>query len=145
MVTSSELAARLSLPSAPTVDRPGGCSTILLVLSVVWVAITLSVVLYNIRVASGLPDALRSIALGNATQAAAFAVGGLIIALIIFSIRRSGEKRAAEDEQKLLQWKHMQERWNRANYCHRCDVVYIDGDSAYVSPSNMLSLLARGG
>jgi hypothetical protein len=49
----------------------------------------------------------------------------------------------AEYQEKLKVWQHLKQQWNRAYYCRRCDVVYLDGGQQYTSPDNMLKLLAR--
>ena len=46
-------------------------------------------------------------------------------------------------KKKLEAWQHMWERWNQANYCHRCGAVYVDGNSQYAPPEHMLSLLSK--
>ena len=76
-----------------------------------------------------------------------------IVALVIRQVFVERERRehaklleqlAAEHQQKLTVWRRLEHQWNRAYYCRRCDVVYLDGGKEYTSPNNMLDLLAKG-
>src|SRR5215212_4631814 len=98
--TSTALAQRLMLPPKPTVDRPGGCSMILLIFSA-----GLALLVIGIDI---LAIALRQFSLDEGWQHIVVIVVAGLIALITYSSRRSGAARAIENEHRLAVWHHMQ-------------------------------------
>ena len=127
--TASTLAQRLSLPTAPSVVRTGGCSTILLILS------------------GGLGIILLGIASSTSRGVPYYqsnwniAIGVLVFAAIVLIYRLAVTRSGAQDEKALAKWSQMRARWDKLYYCHRCDVIYIKDEQKYASSANMFSLL----
>jgi hypothetical protein len=128
---ATNLAQRLSLPSAPSVVRPGGCSTVLLIVSVVLAIILLGIASSTSR---GVPFYQSNWNI---------AIGVLIFAAIVVIHRIWVTRSAVQQEQALAKWNQMRSRWDKLYYCHRCDIVYVDGESTHAPPENMLSVLSR--
>jgi hypothetical protein len=127
--TASSLAQHLSLPEAPQVIRPGKGSAVLLVISGVLAFILLGIASSTSR---GLPYYQSN---WN------FAIGVIAFTAIVFFSRFSAQRKAQQQEQALAKWHQMRERWDRAYYCHRCDIVYIDGEPRYVPARDFHTLL----
>lgn len=125
---TSTLAQQLSMPVKPTVSRPGGCSVVLIVTSL----ITSSVLFYIT-----FTDSAEGTFQTNLTVSAVV----LFFAGVAFLIRVSRAQRAIEREQYLIQWHRMDRRWRKAYYCSRCDAVYIEDEKDYMPLSQFSSLL----
>lgn len=126
--TQSNLAQRLSLPSQPEAARPGGGSALLVIAGII--AIFVVLVGYN---------PLRM----NYTLLISMILA-LVIGVSFFVSRRSVYQRIEQQNQILAaKWNDIRNRWNRLFYCHRCDVIYVDGETDYVPVGDMMSLLAR--
>ena len=147
----TDIAGKLSLPKMPERPYPEkarGCSSWLLLLAV---GLFCPATLFVIGVASSDPTA-RNNPMGFLGVALLWFIPG-IVALVIRQVFVERERRehaklleqlAAEHQQKLTVWRRLEHQWNRAYYCRRCDVVYLDGGKEYTSPNNMLDLLAKG-
>jgi hypothetical protein len=150
--TATGLARRLLPPQEPTVDRPG-CAAIVLVFF-------LGLTIYSYTYVTGelskpdprtgmLPPTFDQIIanpiyLQNALQIFGFFIGiPLLIALLaLWSILRT-LKRSKQQEKQVAAWRNGIDRWNKMYYCHRDDIVYVEGEQSYATPENMNSVLMK--
>lgn len=127
------LAFRLSLPPEPTSTPALGCLDGLFYLSL----------LCSIFFITALIILPPGVSMQN--RFLALIVGSLVVAFVTGIVRGSSTQRAERQKQLIARWRHMNERWYKACYCSRCDVIYIDGENDYVPARKMKSLLAKGG
>jgi hypothetical protein len=138
--TTTGLAQRLMPPREPTIDRPGFCSLILLLLFLGWSIYVLIWLLVMSQTQNAQTVQLQAL-LGVAVIFGVIGGPGLIFAVIVLVSRKKTAERGKEQEEQLPVWRAAIERWNRLYNCFRCDAVHVEGERDWANPEGMNTIL----